>query len=173
MAEKFTNNEIKLSDIPSFEHIKTKKLEKSYLNIVVINEIIGFIIFAVILGVLLYFVKFFNFSNYKIYYIAGFLIISALSFLFSLTSFRKKSYAFRDHDVIYKYGVFKESLVIVPYNRIQHIALHQGFFSRRYKLASLEFYTAGGSASDINIPGFQLEDARNLKEIVSKKIEKK
>ena len=101
------------------------------------------------------------------------MIISVLSFFYSLTSFRKKSYAFRDHDVIYKYGVFKESLVIVPYNRIQHIALHQGFFSRRYNLASLEFYTAGGSTSDINIPGFHLEDARNLKEIVSKKIEKK
>ena len=113
MAKKFTNNEIKLSEIPNFEHIITKKLEKSYLNIVVINEIIGFIIFAIILGVLFYFIKFFNFSNYKIYYIAGFLIISVLSFFYSLTSFRKKSYAFRDHDVIYKYGVFKESLVIV------------------------------------------------------------
>ena len=75
MAKKFTNNEIKLSEIPNFEHIITKKLEKSYLNIVVINEIIGFIIFAIILGVLFYFIKFFNFSNYKIYYIAGFLII--------------------------------------------------------------------------------------------------
>ena len=128
MAKKFTNNEIKLSEIPNFEHVETKKLENSYLNIVVINEIIGFIIFAVILGILFYFVKFFNFNNYKIYYIAGFLITSALSFLYSLNSFRKKSYAFRDHDVIYKYGVFKESLVIVPYNRIQHIALHQGFF---------------------------------------------
>ena len=40
MAKKFTNNEIKLSEIPNFEHIITKKLEKSYLNIVVINEII-------------------------------------------------------------------------------------------------------------------------------------
>lgn len=173
MPKKFTNNEIKLAEIPNFEDVQTNKLEKSYLNIVVINEIIGFIIFAAILGVLFYFVKFFNFTNYKIYYIVGFLIISALSFLYSLTSFRKKSYAFRDHDVIYKYGVFKESLVIVPYNRIQHIALHQGIFSRRYNLASLEFYTAGGSTSDINIPGFQLENAKNLKEIVSKKIEKK
>ena len=75
MAKKFTNNEIKLNEIPSFEHIKTKKLEKSYQNIVVINEIIGFIVFAIILGILFYFVKFFNFNNYKIYYIVGFLII--------------------------------------------------------------------------------------------------
>ena len=173
MSKKFTNNEIKLRDIPKFEDIETNKLEKSYMNIVIINEIIGFIVFAVVLGILFYFVKFFNFSIYKIYYIVGFLIISALSFSYSLTSFNRKSYAFRDHDVIYKYGVFKESLVIVPYNRIQHIALHQGFFSRKYNLASLEFYTAGGSTSDINIPGFQLENAKKLKEIVSKKVEKK
>ena len=79
MAKRFTNNEIKLSEIPNYEYVETKKLEKSYLNIVVINEIIGFFIFAVILGILFYFVKFFNFSNYKIYYIVGFLIISALS----------------------------------------------------------------------------------------------
>ena len=57
MAKKFTNNEIKLSEIPNFEHIITKKLEKSYLNIVVINEIIGFIIFAIILGVGVAFIR--------------------------------------------------------------------------------------------------------------------
>ena len=57
MAKRFTNNEIKLSEIPNYEYVETKKLEKSYLNIVVINEIIGFFIFAVILGILFYFVK--------------------------------------------------------------------------------------------------------------------
>ena len=60
MAKKFTNNEIKLSEIPNFEHIITKKLEKSYLNIVVINEIIGFIIFAIILAACASFLCFYN-----------------------------------------------------------------------------------------------------------------
>ena len=62
--------------------------------------------------------------------------------------------------------------MLIPFNRIQHIALHQGIFSRIYGLASLQFYTAGGSTTDVNIKGFKLEDAKKFKEFVSNKIEK-
>ena len=63
MSKKFTNNEIKLRDIPKFEDIETNKLEKSYMNIVIINEIIGFIVSLVPREVFLLFSKLAIFSK--------------------------------------------------------------------------------------------------------------
>ena len=94
-----------------------------------------------------------------------------LLFFYDWISFNRKSYAFRDHDVIYKYGVLWQTTVLIPFNRIQHIALHQDFISRRFGLASLQFYTAGGSTSDVNIHGLTLDDAKKFKDFVSKRVE--
>ena len=74
--------------------------------------------------------------------------------------------------MIYNFGVFQKTTVLIPFNRIQHIALHQGPFSRKFGLASLQFYTAGGSTTDISIPGIPLEIAKSFKETISDKIEK-
>jgi membrane protein YdbS with pleckstrin-like domain len=38
-------------------------------------------------------------------------------------------------------------------------------------LASLQFYTAGGSATDVSIPGMPLDMAKSFKEAISEKIE--
>ena len=85
---------------------------------------------------------------------------------------KKKKYAFRDHDLIYSSGVIFTSTTIIPYNRIQHLAIHQSFISRMFDLSSIQFYTAGGSYTDISIKGLHKEDAEKWKEFVSAKIEK-
>ena len=92
--------------------------------------------------------------------------------VYSWAGFKRKSYCYRAHDVIYNFGVFHKTTVLIPFNRIQHIALHQGLFSRKFGLASLQFYTAGGSTTDIRIPGIPLEIAKSFKETISYKIEK-
>ena len=53
---------------------------------------------------------------------------------------------------------------------MQHVALHQGLFSRYFGLASLELFTAGGSSSDLKITGLLLTDAQNFKELIIQKI---
>jgi membrane protein YdbS with pleckstrin-like domain len=53
--------------------------------------------------------------------------------------------------VLYKYGILATKTIIIPYNRVQHVALHEGFVSRYLGLAKIEIFTAGGSSSDIEI----------------------
>jgi membrane protein YdbS with pleckstrin-like domain len=53
---------------------------------------------------------------------------------------------------------------------VQHVALHQGFISRRLGLASVELFTAGGNSSDLEIPGLLFSDAQIIKNLVSQKI---
>jgi membrane protein YdbS with pleckstrin-like domain len=102
--------------------------------------------------------------------VVGIVLFLAGLVVFTKFSFQKKGYAFREHDAIYKSGLISETTTIIPFNRVQHVALHQGFISRKLGLASIELFTAGGSSSDLEIPGLLLADAQLIKNLVSQKI---
>jgi membrane protein YdbS with pleckstrin-like domain len=91
---------------------------------------------------------------------------------FSYLSFKKKGFAFREHDVLFRYGIIATNTIVIPYNRIQHVALHEGMVSRYFGLAKIEIFTAGGSSSDIEIPGIEKEQAENIKQLLMGKIQK-
>ena len=93
-------------------------------------------------------------------------------FFLSRISFKKKGFAFRTHDVLFRHGIIATNTIIIPYNRVQHVALHEGFISRYFGLAKIEVFTAGGSASDIEIPGIKKEQAENIKQLLMGKIQK-
>ncbi|WP_449435355.1 PH domain-containing protein [Pedobacter steynii] len=46
--------------------------------------------------------------------------------------------------MLYTSGIIALSTTIVPFSRIQHIALDEGLFSRIYGLGELRIFTAGG-----------------------------
>ena len=171
MNNKFSNEKILKEALPKFEEIETSKLNRKYYSVTVISSIIVFSILSTILGLAFNFLDFDWFQNYTNTIIVFYIFIWVLLFFYDWISFNRKSYAFRDHDVIYKYGVLWQTTVLIPFNRIQHIALHQDFISRRFGLASLQFYTAGGSTSDVNIHGLTFDDAKKFKDFVSKRVE--
>jgi membrane protein YdbS with pleckstrin-like domain len=59
---------------------------------------------------------------------------------------------------------FSDNIIVIPYNRVQHVALHEGFISRYFDWQNRSF-TAGGSASDIEIPELK-EQAENIKQLL-------
>ena len=61
-------------------------------------------------------------------------------------------------------------MVTVPFSRIQHVEIDEGMFSRFFKLASLSVYTAGDSSDDLEIKGLSKEQALQIKEFISGKI---
>ncbi len=60
-------------------------------------------------------------------------------------------------------------MITIPFNRIQHTEISRGPIERKYELSTLKIYTAGGSTSDLSIPGLEAEEAEQLKEFVAKK----
>ncbi len=166
----FTNNPIDITQLPKFEDVKLKGLHPNYVNVLFFN--FAFIFILAIAGFsALFFLKqdAFSFAIWAVIFTTILLILVVL-IVFTKFSFRKKGYAFREHDVIYKSGLISETTTIIPFNRVQHVALHQGFISRKLGLASIELFTAGGSSSDIEIPGLLLADAQIIKNLVSQKI---
>jgi membrane protein YdbS with pleckstrin-like domain len=86
--------------------------------------------------------------------------LSFLVLLLSRISFNKKGFAFRTR-CSFKHGILATNIIVIPYNRVQHVALHEGFISRYWQNRS---FTAGGSASDIEIP--ELKKKRNIKQLL-------
>ena len=167
---KFTNETIDINELPNFEEVQLNRLQSKYFNVIVVN----LSLFNFLILILFFAISYFKtdlFSN-KVWLIIGAFIGVPifLSFLLAKLSFNKKGYAFRAHDAIYKEGLISETTTIIPFNRVQHVALHQGFISRKLGLASIELFTAGVSSSDLKIPGILLEDAQKIKNLVSQKI---
>ena len=167
--EYFTNNTIDINQLPRFENIEFQKLQPNYWKIMVVNRIIGFLILAIGIGILYYLVN--EIHNDIIYFAITFGVLFVLTFLFSRIAFLKKGFAFREHDVLFKNGIIATNTIIIPYNRVQHVALHEGWLSRYFGLAKVEIFTAGGSSSDIKIPGIEKEQAEKIKQLLMGKIQ--
>ena len=166
--EEFTNNPISFDSLPKFESVPLQPLNKDYLNVVYI----GNALFAVLLstGALVFlWVK--EDSHHLILPVLGtIIVVIALLFWLSTIGFRKKGYALREKDILFQKGILSTTTTVIPFNRIQHVALHEGFFSRMYHLSELQIYTAGGSSSDLHIPGLPKEQAEQMKTFLLQKI---
>jgi membrane protein YdbS with pleckstrin-like domain len=166
--EQFSNETIDTAALPKFEETQLTPLHKDYKKILFFNIGLIFFILAVVAGSAIYFVE--GTKDYWLPIVIGYLIIVTLTVVVTLISFRNKGFAFRSHDVIYRSGAIVLETTIIPYNRVQHVTLHEGILSRRFGLATIEIFTAGGINSDISIPGIDKEHAEKIKQLLVGKI---
>lgn len=166
----FTNETLSISDLPKFETVPLQPLQKKYFIVIAFNILVfTVLIFTGISVAYSMFIE--EFTAMTAVVVIGFpMVVIAIILFFARLGFHKKGYAFRTHDAIYKSGIIVETTTIIPFNRVQHVALHQGFISRKLGLATIELFTAGGSTSDLQIPGLLLADAQKIKELIAKKI---
>ncbi len=168
--ENFTNETINTKELPRFEEVLYTTLHKNYWKVTLINCAIFFVIIGIALVLGLLFKA--EMEPHKLLFIILYFVIWAVTIFFLRLGFLKKGYAFRNHDVLYKSGVIAIKSIVIPYNRVQHVALHENFISRIFGLATVEIFTAGGSSSDLEIPGIPQEEAENIKQLLMGKIQK-
>ena len=168
--QNFTNEPIDIAALPRYEKVNLNKLHSKYWKVILINTILVFTIMTVsaVLGVV--FIQ--ELADKAL--ILGFLILLLLFFtlFFAKVSFNKRGFAFREHDVIFRNGIISTNTMVIPYNRVQHVAVHEGFVSRFFGLAKVEIFTAGGNSSDVSIPGIKKEHAEDIKQVLRGKIQK-
>lgn len=168
--EEFTNESIDTTLLPRFEEVALTPLHPSYLKIVWLNVVLIFVLCGAAIGAAIYFIE--EVTPYWLPLGIGYVVILLLTIIVQLVSFRNKGFAFRTHDVIYRSGAIAITTSIIPYNRVQHVALHEGLMSRRLALAAVEIFTAGGTGSDIKIPGLEKEHAEAIKQLLVGKVQK-
>ena len=168
--ENFTNEPIDISALPRYEAVNLNALQPKYWNVILLNIAAIFLIIGIALAVIIYFVE----EIHSMAWLFGLVYVLFLGFTFLLSkiSFQKRGFAFREHDVIYRSGIIATNTMIIPYNRVQHVALHEGFISRYFDLAKVEIFTAGGDSSDVSIPGIKKEQAEDIKQLLMGKIQK-
>lgn len=166
--EHFINETIDTATLPKFEEVGLSVLQPDYKKIITFNLIIVFLILGGIAGLALYFIE----ESREIWLpiVIVYALVMIISTLISFISFKNKGFAFRGHDVIYRSGAIAITTTIIPYNRVQHVALHEGILSRKFGLAAVEIFTAGGSGSDIKIPGIKKDEAEKIKQLLVGKI---
>ena len=168
--ENFTNETLNTKQLPKYEEVQLTSLHPKYWFVTLINFSTVFLIIGIALGFIWYNAE--EFSSFGIYFIVGFLALLLFSLFLTRIAFKKKAFAFRNHDVIFRKGIIATNTMVIPYNRVQHVALHEGFISRIFGLAKVEIFTAGGNASDLEIPGIAKEEAENIKQLLMGKIQK-
>ena len=98
-------------------------------------------------------------------------ILFALPFLaWPLISVPRRGYAVRDKDIVFRSGVFFRSVTAVPFNRVQHVETSNTPLDRRFDLANLQIFTAGGSGGDLSIAGLGADTAEQLRVYILEKV---
>lgn len=82
-----------------------------------------------------------------------------------------KGIALREFDIAYRSGLFWRKTVIVAFNRVQHVEVSSGPLQRKFGLASVKFFTAGGSSVDLRVDGLTAERAEQMRTFIAAKID--
>ena len=165
----FSNPQIETSQLPSVRKIDYKKLAPAYMTTEYIGTCILFGFFLIGATVL-----FFNASPMLGVYRYAIFILWILLFTLSMSlvnmRYNMAGYALRKHDLVYKSGVWWQTITTVPFNRMQHCEISQGPIQNAFNLATLRVFTAGGSSSDLAIDGLAHEEAKLIKDFITGKI---
>ena len=84
-------------------------------------------------------------------------------------SVRRRGYALRARDILFRKGVLWRSVTAVPFNRIQHVETSSTPLDRRFGLATLQLFTAGGSGADLKIDGLEHDLAERIRQDILEK----
>ena len=76
----------------------------------------------------------------------------------------RRGYALRAHDILFRKGVLWRSVTAIPFNRIQHVETSSTPLDRRFGLATLQLFTAGGSGADLKIDGLDRDLAERMRQ---------
>jgi membrane protein YdbS with pleckstrin-like domain len=161
----FSNTVLNISELPKLEELNYNALHPKYLWVSMIYRLVVFlpvIGFAVINNI--------EPVPYFTAIISGALGVIILIFILGYFSFFKKAYALREKDLTYKSGLIFHKITTVPLNRIQHTEVVHGPIARIFGLAHVKIYTAGGSTSDMIIPGIENEKAEQIREFINDKM---
>lgn len=165
--DNFSNQEIDIASLPQYEAVDFHPISGQYLKKALVELAISLGLLIIGLGFLIYFQPF-----PMLNYLAIILLVLFTSFkIWNVFKVQDNyGYALREKDMIYTRGYIISRTTVVPFNRIQHATISRGVLDKFYGIATLNIFTAGGSGSDIKIPGLEPELAARLKESLAKKI---
>lgn len=167
LMENFSNEPIDINLLPKFEEVEYTRISNKYLIKSNLQTAIFFMIVLIAWIVLWYYGA--GVQNLQI---AAVFILLFFGFRFwnNFKMQKNYGYALREKDILYRRGFLVNAVTVLPFNRIQHVSVSRDFIDKMLNISSLQIFTAGGSGSDVNIPGLNPGLASTLKEALSTKL---
>jgi membrane protein YdbS with pleckstrin-like domain len=157
----FQNPEIALDDLPGTGDVQWEPMHALYTRAIRVMTAIVLIIAAVVISVISFLASFPWFVVVALFTLL--LIVGIHSMVWPGIAVPRRGYALRDKDILFRKGVIWRSVTAVPFNRIQHVETSSTPMDRRYGLATLQLFTAGGSSGDLKIDGLGKDIAEQLR----------
>lgn len=164
----FQNPEIAIDDLPDAENLDWENLHPRFVRrmqvqhgLIALAPLIGATAITVLLPAPLLLIV-----------ILWALVVSFAVVFFAWPSIAvpRQGYSVRDKDVVYKKGVVWRSVTAIPYNRIQHVETSSTPLDRKFGIAALQIFTAGGSGGDLKIHGLGADNAERLRVYILNKV---
>jgi len=157
----FQNPEIALEDLPGMEDLAWQKLHPDFVRrmqvehaLIALAPLAGAAVLSVLLHIPLL-------QTVLLWALAiGFAIVFVS---WPRISVPRRGYVVRDKDIVFRSGVIWQSVTAIPYNRIQHVETSNTPLDRKFDVATLQLFTAGGSGGDLKIDGLGAEVAEQLR----------
>jgi len=165
----FENHEIDIDALPKVETGNFQQLDENYLVVRYIGSFIFFMIigFGLVMAYLLTDLS----DNLNLFWglVAGWILWATTSFILTRMGYKIRGYQLRDKDLVHRQGVIFKNTTTIPFNRVQHCEVSQGIIQRMFDLHTLQIFTAGGSNSDLSIPGLKADTAQRIKDFIINK----
>jgi len=164
----FENAEIPLEELPRAAELDWQPLDRAYRSRLIVDHLITLAFLVAGLIAIILFVP--GIDLPRIAALTGALIvIAAIMMAWPFIALPRMGYVIRDKDIVYRSGVLWRSVTAVPFNRIQHVETSSSPLDRRFGLATLKLFTAGGAGGDLKIDGLAAGQAEQMRALVLEK----
>jgi membrane protein YdbS with pleckstrin-like domain len=165
----FTNVTLDLNSLPRLVEVKLHELHPSYARVVLGVALMFQIPVFIGVSVLLFAVLVPKAGMpllAAIPLLAVILLLFAFLAWFTYQSACVMRYALREHDVIFRSGVFWKQETVQPIRRIQHVEQHQGPIDKRFGLYELKLFSAGTGHFTFRVPGLDEDSASRIRQFI-------
>jgi len=165
----FSNNPVNLQDIVQLQQANIQSLMPKYYQANVVIRISVTLLLLVVVLIAKYDVIFNLSSDFSDPINGALAVITTVGLLSIVGGYftdRAISYQVRELDITLYSGVIFKKIVTQPFLRLQHIELKRGPIERKVGLATVQVFSAGGSAHTFTLPGLSLEQATALRQYI-------
>ncbi|MFW5815967.1 MAG: PH domain-containing protein [Wenzhouxiangella sp.] len=158
----FSNRAVDLSTLPDYRAVALNPMARSFAPYGVVTSVLFWLglAAAVLVAPRLPFVDVTVPSGLVVVPLAAAVWFGAVAWLDA----RRRGWALREHDLIYRSGLIWQRTAILPFARIQHVETASGPLERLFGLMRVKCFTAGGMGADLSVEGLDPGSARKVRQ---------
>jgi membrane protein YdbS with pleckstrin-like domain len=166
-ATMFENPEIAIENLPGTETLQWQELDPRYKRLRQVQSALALLVVAAPLLFITIAAEFDLLRAAVVW--SAWTVVLAILLTWPIIAFPKRGYVVRDKDILFRKGIVWRSVTAVPFNRIQHVETSNTPLDRKFGLATLQLFTAGGSSGDLKIDGIEASVAEQLRIYILRK----